>query len=765
MARAFPPRGEVCSSDAPGVVPLLSPTTLDETPCMLTPFAHDKWGGCPAFPPSSMQRLRRDKRPPGQQSSFVSGNQVDAIQHGISVFTGEVQLDQGDQRLTGNRLVYDDATGLARAQQDVHFYTPRMTLDSTSGIYDTNTGAASFRDAEFQLPLRHGRGSADLIDSLDTDHSELYGTHYTTCPLGQQDWYLDAADMELDQGTDTGEAHDVSIHFLGVPIFWSPYINFPLGDDRKSGFTGAGIAFSVPEGFDLSAPYYFDLAENYDALLVPRIITKRGEQIGGEFRYLTPYEKGSIDASILPHDNLADRERGQLIVKHDTMFNPLLDLNVNYEWVSDDNFFQDLGNNLAAVSTTYLERHVKLTYDDQDDWFLMSQFQDFQVVDPDILPSRYPYRRAPQTVLQWNNNDDLTGAQYGFYEELVRFQRDDRIGAWRSDFKPSMSYPFTGTSAYFTPTLAWRYTDYDLSGMSLSGMVPAGPRLSRSLPIFSMDSGLYFDRDGGDFIETLEPRLYYLRVPYVNQTDIPRFDVIEPDFSYLTLFSDNRFYGADRQSDANQLSYAITSRMLFADTGAQLLQWDIGQARYFADRKVTLGDGLPETSKFSDIVADVLLNFNDVWSASYSQAWNPVTRKTDIGDVTLEYHPAYHQVLDLSLRYNRPEIQQTDIAFAMPISTNWSMVGRWNYDIVNHTTLETFAGFEYDTCCWNFQILRRNFIQPNGQSDHLFFFELELKGLGTAGRHLESLLQHGILGYGDNAFEQPDLPATPAMNP
>ncbi len=762
MARAFPPRGEVCGSDTPGVLPLIAPATMDEPPCMLTPFAHDKWGGCPAFPPSAVTPSAGTGKstPPGQQSSFVSGDHVDAIQHGISTFTGSVQLDQGDQRLTGNRLIYDDATGLARVQQDVRFYTPRLTLESPGGIYDTNTGAASFRDAQFQLPVRHGRGSADLIDSLDSDHSELYGVHFTTCPLGKQDWYLDAADMELDQGTDTGEAHDVSIHFLGVPIFWSPYLNFPLGDDRKSGFVGAGMAWSAQEGFDLSAPYYFNLAENYDALLVPRIITKRGEQIGGEFRYLTPYEKGSIDASILPHDQLADRERGQLIVKHDTLFNPILDLNVNYEWVSDDNFFQDLGNNLAAVSTTYLERHVKLTYDDQDDWFAMGQFQDFQVVDPDIALDRYPYRRAPQTVLQWGNNDDLTGAQYGFYEELVRFQRDDRIGTWRSDFKPSVSYPFTSAGAYFTPTLAWRYTDYDLDQTT-----PAGAHLSRSLPIFSMDSGLFFDRDSGDMIETLEPRLYYLRVPYVNQTDIPRFDVIEPDFSYQTLFSDNRFYGADRQSDANQLSYAITSRMLFADTGAQLLQWDIGQARYFSDRKVTFGDGPPETSKFSDVVADVLLNFNDVWSVTYSQAWNTTTRQTDNGNVTLEYHPAYHQVLDLGFRYDRPNIKQTDFAFAMPLNKSWSMVGRWNYDLVNHLTLESLVGFEYDTCCWNFQILHRSFVQPDGKTDNLFFFMLELKGLGTAGRHLESLLQRGILGYEDDAFEQPDLPTQAAMNP
>lgn len=761
MARAFPPHGEVCSSNSPGVLPLIAPTTLDEPPCMLTPFAHDKWGGCPAFPPSAVTPVAGARAvPAGQQSSFVSGDHVDAIQHGISVFTGEVQFDQGDQRLTANRLVYDDATGLARVQQDVRFYTPRLTLESPSGIYDSNTGAASFRDAQFQLPIRHGRGSADLIDSLDSDHSELYGTHYTTCPLGQQDWYLDAADMELDQSTDTGEAHDVGIHFLGVPIFWSPYINFPLGDDRKSGFVGASMSFSVPDGFDLSAPYYFNLAENYDALLVPRIITKRGEQIGGEFRYLTPYEKGSIDASIMPHDDLANRERGQLIVKHDTQFNPLLDLNLAYNWVSDDNFFQDLGNSLATVSTTYLERHIKLTYNDQEDWLLKTQFQDFQVVDPDIPLDRYPYRRVPQTVLQWGNNDDLTGAQYGFYEELVRFQRDDRIGAWRSDFKPSLSYPFTGAGAYFTPTLAWRYTDYDLD-QALS----AGNHLSRSLPIFSMDSGLYFDRDTGDFIQTLEPRLYYLRVPYVDQTDIPHFDVIEPEFSYLSLFSDNRFEGADRQSDANQLSYAITSRMLFADTGAQLLQWDIGQARYFSDRKVTFSGGPPETSKFSDVVADVLLNFNDVWSVTYNQAWNTTTRQTDNGNVTLEYHPAYHQVLDLGLRYDRPHVKQSDIAFAMPLNKTWSMVGRWNYDLVNHLTLESFVGFEYDSCCWDFQILRRSFVQPDGKTDNLFFFMLELKGLGTAGRHLESLLQHGILGYGDNAFEQPDLPTQSATNP
>jgi LPS-assembly protein len=578
------------------------------------------------------------------------------------------------------------------------------------------------------------------------------------------DWLLSAPDMYMDSATNTGEGHDVTIHFLGLPVFWSPYLNFPLNDQRKSGFLGTDFSFDVINGFEINAPYYFNLADNYDFTLYPRIITKRGVQTGGEFRWMDEIDQGSVYGDYLPHDQVADRERGQFVLTDTANFNQFNQLSVLYNWVSDFNYFHDLGSDLTINSTVILPRDVSYTYDDEADWTAMAQFQDFQTLDPNIPPQLYTYRRVPQMVVNWTNNESVSGPQYSFYAEGVRFQRDLRIGAWRSDIKPSVSLPMGTPGAYFTPTLAWRLTDYDLDSASYTSfggpMVTVPNRhLSRSLPIFDIDSGLNFERDGEAYTETLEPRLYYLRVPYRDQNQIPVFDSVQPEFSYLQLFSDNQFYGADRQSDANQLSYALTTRVLDSLTGAQVFQADLGQTRYFADRRVQL-TGIPtETSLYSDVVGDALYNFDSVWTANYNQSWNPNTRQTDLASVLLQYHPAYHQIFNLGYEFTRPNLKQTTVSFAWPLAGAWSWVGGWNYDVVNHETLERILGFEYDSCCWNFQILNRFYLMPNSTKyDSVIFFSLQLKGLGQVGRHLEDVLQRDILGYTDSSFDQPLQP-------
>ncbi|HEV7166076.1 MAG TPA: LPS assembly protein LptD [Gammaproteobacteria bacterium] len=781
IAKAFKHKVWTCESTTPGQGPTLAPVVRDQTPCTLSPFKHDQWGICPAFPASPVLPLPPESPKPELQQAFVVGDQIDSIQQGQSLITGDVQLDQGDRRVTSRSMTYDSATGLAVAKQDVNYFTPQLIIASPTGRYDTNKGFGSFDDADFFLPLRHGHGSAKLVNSLDTDHTQMFGVEYTTCPPDKVDWSLDAPDMFLDSSTNTGEAHDVTIHFLGVPIFWTPYMNFPISDDRKSGFLGAEFSIDSVNGIEAEAPYYLNLAPNYDATLYPRVISKRGIQTGADFEILTPISYDYIYASYMPHDMvydkeyglLGDHERGQLIINHRLQFTDSLSMSGLYNWVSDDNFFHDLNSDLPITSSTYLNRDLIMKYIPNDELNVETMMQDFQVIDTAITPENYPYRRIPRTTFSWGNYDDMTGAEYSVDAELVRFQRAGRLGAWRLDASPSISYPLSASGGYFNPTLAWRYTDYDLAEQQQT-LPPGSPQLvqnpflgdahfARSLPIFNIDTGLYFDRDAGDYLQTLEPQLYYLRVPYRNQSEIPSFDTLATQFSYTQLFATNSFYGGDRQADANQLSYALTSRLLDTETGAEVLRGDIGQIRYFSDRKITF-NGVPQTNLFSDIAGDVAYVLNDEWTATYQQLWSPVTRRTDMGNVLLQYHPGYHQVVNLGYQYqaaafNGTFIKQRDFSFSWPVAGNWSAVGRWNYDIINHITLEDFVGFEFDDCCWNFQILHRHVIvgsdsvgRPN--FDNVFFFQLSLKGLVTAGRHLDDLVENGILGYQDTTFTE-----------
>lgn len=797
MARAFKGKSWTCISRSPGQSPSVAPAPRNQTACTLSRYYHDDWGLCPAFPASPVLPLPEGSPRPGQQQAFIVGDQIDSIRQGQSFITGDVQLDQGDHRVTGQKMTYDSSTGIALVKKDVNYYTPRLMVQSPSGSYDTNKGFGSFDDAEFLLPQRHGRGTADLVNSLDTDHSQMFGVQYTTCPPGNMDWFLKAPDLSLDMSTNTGIAHDVTIDFLGIPIFWTPYINFPISDDRKSGFLSTAFSFDAVNGFEIEAPYYFNLAPNYDLTLYPRIITKRGLQTGAAFELLTPISYDYIYGSYMAHDMVYDKEygltgdheRGQFALEHSMAVNDNTSLTADYNWISDDEYFHDLSSDLSIISSTYLNRDLTLKFTDGSDLNITTVMQDYQVIDPRIASTSYPYRRAPDVTVDWGNYGAVEGPEYTMDTELVRFQRSERLGAWRLDTKPSISLPMSSYFGYFIPTLAWRYTDYDLSEQQQANLAPSSPLLqenpfldnahfSRSVPIFDIDSGLYFDRDVSDgrYLQTLEPRLFYLRVPYRNQNEIPIFDALDTTFSYSRLFSNNNFYGADRQSDANQLSYALTSRLLDPNTGAEILRGDVGQIRYLADRRVSIGTtctspNIPTgctpaaTSLFSDIVGDLAYSLNDEWTITHQQLWNPTTRKTDLANVLFQYHPAYRQVVNLGYQYQRgpagaPIIKQTDFSFSWPLTSNWSAVGRWNYDISSnpHLTLEDFIGLEYDNCCWNFQILHRHVVTGTigGQPllDNVFFFQLSLKGLVTAGRHLDDLVESGILGYSDNAFTE-----------
>lgn len=769
MAKAFHRQKWTCESTAPGILPMLVPAASNQTACMISPFKHDQWGICPAFPPSPVLPLPRGSPKAGQQQAFIVGDQIVGTQQGVSQITGNAQLDQGDHRVGAQNMIYDSNTGLAYVKQDVNYYTPQLIVTSPTGTYDTNEGVGSFDDADFLMPLRHGHGTAKLVNSLDSDHSKLFGVEYTTCPAGNTDWSLDAPDLTLDSSTNTGEGHDVTIWFLGLPVFWTPYLNFPISDERKSGFLSAEFSFDAVNGIETEAPYYLNLAPNYDAILYPRIISKRGVEAGGAFQLLTPISYDYIYASYLPHDMLADRDRGQLVAAHRMELSDSLRMSGVYNWISDDNLFHDLNSDLPIYSSTYLDRFLSLQYNGGLDLGASALVQDYQVIDPAIHRLGYPYRRIPSLGVSWGNFSDVTGPEYQLGAELVRFQRANRLGAWRLDTEPSISLPLSGSSGFFIPTLAWRYNRYDLGEQRLS--LPAGsPALAAnhllddsshptlSVPIFDIRTGLYFDRDAGDYIQTLEPQLYYLRVPFRDQSQLPIFDSSGIPFNFNQLFSNNSFYGADRQADANHLSYALTSRFLDPSTGAEVLRGDIGQIRYFSDRKVN-PSGVTQTALFSDIAGDVVFNLDEEWTVSHEQLWSPITRRTDLGNVLFQYHPGYHQVVNIGYQYQAKAyagalIKQTDFSYSWPLAGNWSMVGRWNYDIIHHVTLEDFVGFEYDNCCWNFQILHRHVIVGRNEYDNVFFFQLSLKGLVTAGKHLDDLVENGILGYQDTTFTQ-----------
>ncbi len=278
--------------------------------------------------------------------------------------------------------------------------------------------------------------------------------------------------------------------------------------------------------------------------------------------------------------------------------------------------------------------------------------------------------------------------------------------------------------------------------------------LTRTIPTASLDAGMFFERDWsiGDrgFLQTLEPRLFYLYVPFKNQDDLPIFDTGNFDFAFSQLFRENRFTGADRIGDANQLSIAVTSRLIASGTGQEYLRLDIGQIRYFRDREVTLPNVPVETSNASPLVLDLTATIARQWRFFTGTQWDIGEGRIERNNTGLRYQPDPLRVVNLSYNFSSNNFEQTDVSMAWPIVKDWRFVGRWAYSLQQGETVEAFGGVEYESCCWAFRTVIRRYLSGT-QTTNAFFFQLEFKGLTGFGGGTVDFLERSIPGY-ENDF-------------
>jgi LPS-assembly protein len=686
-------------------------------------------------------------RPSNDKTITIDADAITAFRFGRSLFEGDVEIVQGDQRLRSNRAVYDSKTREVDASGNVLFATPDITALGERGQYSLDTHLGKFFDATYRLPRRHGRGTAKEIHLTGPGLSELHEVTYTTCPIGHDDWVLNTPTVELDRNSDVGIAYNATIDFFGVPIFYTPFISFPLSGKRKSGFLAPTLGYSGGNGLDITLPYYFNIAPNMDATLAPRLLGHRGVLINTQYRYLLPGTTGELDYDVLPYDRLTGERRDYFSFGNHTEMTEHWNFDASLNHVSDGEYFQDFGNSLAETSTVQLRSDIGTSYNDMN-WSFGTDLISYQT-----FGVRTPYRELPDITLAWQAPVTDYRLDYGFNSELVRFQYPGlingkpQINGDRLHIQPGIDYTLGTSGYYLQPAAKLDLTEYSLFNVS-DPMQPT--RIGRAAPILSLDGGLVFERNAdsaGNLIETLEPRLFYLYVPYHDQRDIPIFDTHGADFNFVQLFSDNRFIGTDRLGDANQVSYALTTRFIRPNTGKELLAASIGQIHYFEDRRVTLPGQSIDTRPTSDLVGELRFNINDRWSSQMDWQWNPTTRQNDVGEFQLSYQPAARQVVNLGYRYRRGQLEETDVSLAWPVTRNWRFVGRWNYSLSDQATHETFAGLEYENCCWAMLFVDRHYLAPDGKLRSALYFELQLKGLGRLGRQIEDFLQRGILGY------------------
>lgn len=676
------------------------------------------------------------------------------------VLTGHARLQRVDQLLQGDRLSYDSESTAYTAEGHVRYQDRGLLLAADKAQGTTTPNASTLDQVRYQVLSSRGNGTADRARLLDADHAALDRVSYSTCDIDDRRWELRARDMSLDQDQGVGRAHDVTMRWGDVPFLWLPYARFPIDDRRQSGFLYPSLGSSNNGGFDMTLPYYLNLAPNFDATLYPRLIWDRGLMLGGEFRYLTDTQRGKVEFTSLPHDRAANRERGYFHFENYGVLSSHWGVSVNLNDVSDDRYFEDFGNTLTTVATSLLPSSAYLN--GRGSWWSASIGGDrYQITDPSLSDLSEPYQRLPRATFEGEH--DLAGPlRVGLDGEFVAFHKScTREGGskvcptngQRLDLYPYLALPLEGASWFLRPELGVRSTRYDLDpgndaiAGSLSDTSP-----QRTVPIASVDAGLVFERDarlfGEDMLQTLEPRLYYLRVPYRDQSDLPVFDTQPISFDFGQLFRTNRYTGADRQTDANNLTLALTSRLLESDSGVERVAASLGQIRYFDDQRVQLPGQPPTDYAGSDYVGQLDLRLSERWRLSLAEQWDPNRDRSDLGTFSLQHRFGREGVLNLSYRYRRDFLEQADIAALVPLNERWRLVGRWNYSLRDDKTLEGFFGVEHDDCCTAWRILARHYVHNvAGDSTNALYFELEFKGIGALGQKTDDFLRRAILGY------------------
>jgi len=719
---------------------------------------------------------------------------VDSSNQTVYHLSGNVVLKRADEKLQADTVDYNDETSDYDARGNVRYQESTQLISGSHmrGNSDASRGIAD--NVTYQMLDARGNGVAKQGQMLDDLHSRYAMATYSTCDLGHHVWEFRAKSITMDKDTGVGTARNGTMRVGNVPFIYLPYFTFPLDNRRETGFLAPTLSNTSRSGFEISAPFYLNLAPNYDATLEPRFYTDRGPLLAGEFRYETATSHGQDNVEYVPNDT--GESDGLTNTKGDSRY--LVDLTDttalwdgwafvgSYNHVSDSSYIYDYGNALTKQAIYTLTSNAAIV--GGGNWWNASLGGLlYQNANPFATDTVNPYDKMPYVTL--NLNVPISRwLEFGMNNEADEFHKTANVEGARVDLYPYLQADF-GTSAWFVrPKLAYRYTAYDLNGnyqnygyygILGSGSGTASPFTdkspSRALPIVSLDSGLVFDRSislfGSNFTQTLEPRAYYLYVPYRNQNNLPLFDSSLTSFDYYQLFTPNQFAGADRQMNANNLTGALTSRLL-DENGVERVSASFGQIRYFSPQRVQIPNGqntVPVATNYngSDYVAQLDVQLNDRWRINSAYQWSPNSRQTDVASFELQHRLGNDGVLNFSYHYRQGILEQYSFSAVYPLSPYWRLIGSWSYEepikgVVNTITgtVEALAGVEYDSCCVTLRLVDRNYVNQNyygfgpapttsnvNLRDNAIMFEVVFKGLGSTGGQIDDALSRDILGY------------------
>ena len=665
---------------------------------------------------------------------------------------GEVEMQQGTQKIFADHVLYEQKTGDLSANGSVRLEQlnesvsgPELKMNTTTHIGEMTTPSFEFK----QSKGNSAHGSATLLSTTGPNYYIFDHATYTTCPAGQDDWLLHMSRLDLDRETQVGTAHNAWVQFEGVPILYTPWMNFPLDGHRSSGFLGPIYGSTASGGVELTVPYYLNIAPNFDYTVAPRVMDKRGTLVENEFRFMEPRTSGLIQYNEITNDRISQTSRYFASLQESLNLGYGLGATINLNRVSDNTYFQDLATTVQDTAQTQLLNEGVVSYG-AGWWSASVRAQTFQTLQDALGDIAIPYQRLPQINLSAQKS--FSDTSVSMVNEYVDFRHPTLVEGQRLVLYPSATYSLLNDPGYYLkPKLGLHYTDYEMGSNNTTNI----PNTVRTIPIFSVDSGMTLERDFNvgkyEYVQTLEPRIFYVRIPYQNQDALPLYDTSQATISFPQLFTENRFYGNDRIGDANMATAGFTSRLIDGTGGVERLHATMAERFSFTTPQVNLV--APDQNGRSDVLVSVGGKVTNALTLDSMLDFDPNAHATQSFSSTLSYKPEAGKLINLGYHFaidptnSGNDVRQDDFSGQWPLFWHWYAVTRLSYSVQDHLLTQRLLGLEYNQSCWMLRLVAQKFWTSSTQYSDQIFIQIELNDLVALGSDPLSALRTSIPGY------------------
>lgn len=690
-----------------------------------------------------------------------------------AIFSGNVVFSQGDRHIAADEAILNQETQQFDANGNLVFQDSNFTVTAESLQAQMRSNRATLEGAKYWLHGQQVNGDAEKLQITINNNLILTNTNFTTCPPDNVSWLLEAEKIKINSEEEWGEIWNAKVRIAGIPVFYVPYMTIPVSDKRKSGFLYPSFSTSTTSGFEVSAPYYWNIAPEYDLTFTPNYMSNRGIFTKTEFRYLAgDAQNGRLNLEYLGNDQLLSSRPNRYLYnwQHQGAIDKHWRVMSNFTEVSDNNYFNDLKSDVNRATDNQLSRIGEVSYF-ENNWDLSTRVQDIKVLGEE----EKPYQVMPQVNFNFRAADFWSNLDFGFNSELTNFahQDNDVNTATRLHMAPSITLPIHGPSGSLTSQVKLMQTNYWQTNLDPNKNLDDS--INRTIPQVRINGQINFERFTElfeqNYRQTLEPQFQYLYVGYEDQRNIGIYDTAQLQDDYYGLFRDRRFSGLDRIADANQMTLGVTTR-LFDDHNQEVTKFSLGQIFYLEDSKLGHEDSIFEQNQSTSILAAELdTRLTQDWYLGAAIQYDTNTSDNKKTEATLDFRPEANKLLQLSYRYvpdllnsntnDLANISQAGVRAAWPINDSLYFVGNWYYDLNENRSVETYTGFQYESCCYALRLsyhyrIKTNYDDNIGSSAidsrELFesgvYFNVIIKGLGGSGPlGVTDMLNDGLFNY------------------